>query len=124
MSIGRGSEIARRFFMSSRDIRNVVDLLRERADELSSQLAFRYLSTGDVEGGVVEWSYAELDRRARFVAARLSEATERGERALLLFAPGLDFVAAFFGCIYAGLVAVPAYPPDPARLPQTLPRMR
>ena len=34
-----------------------------------------------------------------------------GERALLLYPPGLDFISAFFGCLYGGVVAVPVYPP-------------
>ena len=52
-----------------------------------------------------------LDRRARALAAWLQEAGCAGERVVLLFPPGLDFVAAFFGCLYAGAAAVPAYPP-------------
>lgn len=112
--------------MSPRSIDDVVALLSARSEELGNRLALRYLPTGDVPatGGAVEWSYAEIDRRARLVAARLVEHAKSGDRALLLFAPGLDFVAAFFGCLYAGVIAVPAYPPDPSRLPQTLPRLR
>ena len=47
-----------------------------------------------------------------------------GERALLLYPAGLEFIAAFLGCLYAGVVAVPAYPPDPSRLARTLPRLQ
>jgi acyl-CoA synthetase (AMP-forming)/AMP-acid ligase II len=46
-----------------------------------------------------------------------------GERILLLYLPGLDFIAAFFGCLVGGAIAVPAYPPDPTRLGRTLPRL-
>jgi acyl-CoA synthetase (AMP-forming)/AMP-acid ligase II len=46
-----------------------------------------------------------------------------GERALLLYPPGLDFIPAFFGCLYAGVVAVPAYPPQPSQASRTLPRL-
>ena len=46
-----------------------------------------------------------------------------GERALLIYPPGLDYIAAFFGCLYAGVIAVPAYPPNPAQLKRTLPRL-
>ena len=42
---------------------------------------------------------------------------------MLLFAPGLDFNVAVFACMYAGAIAVPAYPPDPLRLQRTLPRL-
>lgn len=47
-----------------------------------------------------------------------------GQRALLLYAPGLDYVAGVLGCLYAGVVAVPVYPPDFARLVRTLPRLQ
>jgi acyl-CoA synthetase (AMP-forming)/AMP-acid ligase II len=47
-----------------------------------------------------------------------------GERALLLYPPGLEYIAGFFGCLYAGTIAVPAYPPNPARLERTLPRLQ
>jgi acyl-CoA synthetase (AMP-forming)/AMP-acid ligase II len=47
-----------------------------------------------------------------------------GDRALLLYEGGVDFVTAFLGCLYAGIVAVPAYPPDPRRIHRTLPRLR
>ncbi|WP_410585855.1 amino acid adenylation domain-containing protein [Amycolatopsis sp. lyj-23] len=56
--------------------------------------------------------YGELDRRARGVAALLAERGHAGEPVLLLYPSGLDYVVAFFGCLYAGCVAVPAYPPN------------
>jgi acyl-CoA synthetase (AMP-forming)/AMP-acid ligase II len=52
-------------------------------------------------------SYGELDARARAVAACLEEHLAAGDRAILLHPPGLPFVAAFFGCLYAGVVPVP-----------------
>src|SRR5207245_11772104 len=61
------------------------------------------------------WTYADLDRRTRSVAARLQAEAAPGERALLCYPPGLDYVAAFLGCLYAGVLAVPAYPPRPGR---------
>jgi acyl-CoA synthetase (AMP-forming)/AMP-acid ligase II len=64
---------------------------------------------GQTEKGTL--TYGELDRNARAVAAALQARGLAGERALLLYPPGLDYVAAFFGCLYAGVVAVPAYPP-------------
>ena len=60
-------------------------------------------------------SYRDMDRRAKAVAARILETAKRGDRALLLVPPGLDYVAAYFGCLYAGVIAVPAYPPNPRR---------
>ena len=60
-------------------------------------------------------TYGELDRRARVIAARLQLELQPGDRALLVYPPGLDFIAAFFGCLYAGVVAVPATYPKPRR---------
>ncbi len=58
------------------------------------------------------------------IAAALQAGSAAGERALLLYPPGLEYIAGFFGCLYAGVIAVPAYPPDPMRLERTLPRLR
>ncbi|MFP2906619.1 AMP-binding protein [Pyxidicoccus sp. 3LFB2] len=62
--------------------------------------------------------------RARRIGAVLQSLSRAGERAVLLYPPGLEYIAGFFGCLYSGLVAVPAYPPDPMRLERTLPRLR
>ena len=70
---------------------------------------FQYLTDG--ERTLLEWTYADVDRKARAIAASLQAMDMEGERALLLYPSGLDFVAAFFGCLYAGVIAVPAYPP-------------
>src|SRR5262249_13614875 len=69
-------------------------------------------------------TYGTLDRRATALAARLQRICAPGDRALLLYGPGLDYVTAFFGCLYAGAVPVPAYPPDPLRRERTLPRLQ
>jgi len=88
---------------------NLVDLLRHRSAHQSADTAFTYLVDGEQDE--ITWTYAELDRRARAIAAWLQSLGLQGERALLLYPAGLDFIAAFFGCVYAGVVAVPAYPP-------------
>jgi acyl-CoA synthetase (AMP-forming)/AMP-acid ligase II/acyl carrier protein len=84
-------------------------LLRERAGDRPDHQLYTFLADGEEEAGGL--TYRELDRRARALAAWLQDAGCRGERALLLFPPGLDFITAFFGCLYAGAAAVPAYPP-------------
>ncbi len=88
---------------------NLVDLLRHRAAHQPGDVGFYYLADGESEE--INWTYAELDRRARAIGAWLQSLGVQGERALLLYPAGLDFIAAFFGCLYAGVVAVPAYPP-------------
>jgi amino acid adenylation domain-containing protein len=86
-------------------------VLRARAAERPDRVAFTFLADGEAEGGRL--TYAGLDGAASAVAAALRESVPAGERVLLLYPPGLDFIAAFFGCLYAGVVAVPAYPPRP-----------
>ncbi|HVR99639.1 MAG TPA: AMP-binding protein, partial [Thermoanaerobaculia bacterium] len=97
----------------------LVNLLRARAQEHPERPAYTFLLDGEVE--TARLTYGDLDRQARAIAALLQERGAAGERALLLFPPGLEFVAAFFGCLYAGVVAVPAYPPRPG---QEQPRLR
>src|SRR5262249_2728765 len=55
--------------------------------------------------------YQQLDQRSRAIAAWLQSVSEPGDRVLILYPPGLDYLAGFFGCLYAGVVAVPVYPP-------------
>jgi acyl-CoA synthetase (AMP-forming)/AMP-acid ligase II len=101
---------------------SLVDVLGERARERPSDLAFTFLVDGESEGNTL--TYGELDARARSIAASLmSHGLIPGERALLLYPPGLEFISAFFGCLYAGVIAVPAYPPQPSQLARTLPRL-
>ncbi|MGN6282761.1 amino acid adenylation domain-containing protein, partial [Frateuria sp.] len=88
-------------------------LLRDRAASQGDDPAFSFLKDGEVEEAAL--SYGELDRRARSIAARLQQQATAGDRALLLFPPGLDYICAFFGCLYAGVIAVPIYPPQSQR---------
>jgi amino acid adenylation domain-containing protein len=87
----------------------LVDLLRARAAAHPDRVVYTFLADG--EGEEEHLTYGELDRRARAIGACLQPLAKNGERVLLLYPPGLDYVAAFFGCLYAGAVAVPAYPP-------------
>jgi acyl-CoA synthetase (AMP-forming)/AMP-acid ligase II len=56
-------------------------------------------------------SNRELDERARRIAAVLLQAGAQGQPVMLLYTPGLDYISALLGCLYAGCIAVPAYPP-------------
>lgn len=96
-------------FTAAHKVDTLVQLLRRRAAELPSELAFSYAVDGDQR--FEDLTYGQLDRQARAIASRLQRAGLAGGRALMLYPSGLDFVAAFFGCLYAGVVAVPAYPP-------------
>jgi natural product biosynthesis luciferase-like monooxygenase protein len=107
-----------------RQCTTVPELVQLQAQRRGSELLYRFLVTGDPEGAAVEWTFADLDRRARAIGALLQEAGAAGERALLVYLPGLEFIEGFMGCLYAGVTAVPTYPPDPTRLDRTLPRLR
>ena len=85
----------------------LVDLLGERAQAQPNQLAYIFLLDGETESHSL--TYGELDRQARAIASHLQSMP--GERALLLYPSGLEFISAFMGCLYAGVVAVPVYPP-------------
>jgi nonribosomal peptide synthetase protein BlmIV len=85
--------------------RSIVDLLDREASLRPDRIAFVYLRDG--EEPTQTRTYAALRGRARAIAKDLSRLYARGERVVLFFAPGLEFIEAFFGCLYAGLVAVP-----------------
>ncbi|HEU4326136.1 MAG TPA: condensation domain-containing protein, partial [Roseiflexaceae bacterium] len=101
---------------------SLVDVLQRRAQAQPDEVVYTFLLNGGTEEA--QLSYAELDRRARAVAVQLQQVAPAGARALLLYPPGLDYLIAFYGCLYAGVIAVPAYPPNPARLNRSLSRLR
>lgn len=94
-------------------VQTLVDVLEYRAGRQPLDVVFRSLQGDGVEDGVL--TYAELQRQSCAIAARLRELIVPGDRVVILVPPGFEYVAAFFGCLYAGAVAVPAYPPNPRR---------
>lgn len=84
-------------------------LLSTRAERNPHDLAFAFLS--DATTIKEQLTYCELDHAARRIAGLLHNESVRGEPVLLLYGPSLEYIAAFFGCLYAGAIAVPAYPP-------------
>ena len=88
---------------------SIVRCLRELAAERPGDTAFTHLLDGDAPQASL--SYAQLDRRARAIAARLQHMGLARQNVVLAYPPGLEFISAFFGVLYAGCVAVPAYPP-------------
>jgi amino acid adenylation domain-containing protein/non-ribosomal peptide synthase protein (TIGR01720 family)/FkbM family methyltransferase len=91
------------------EYQTLIDLLRLRARERPGGRAYTFLM--DEGTGEHNLTYSELDRQARSIGARLQSTVMPGDRVLLLYPPGLEYIAAFFGCLYAGAIAVPAYPP-------------
>jgi acyl transferase domain-containing protein/acyl-CoA synthetase (AMP-forming)/AMP-acid ligase II/NADPH:quinone reductase-like Zn-dependent oxidoreductase/acyl carrier protein len=88
---------------------SIVGILRRRAQEEPGQQLFTYLEDGENEGASL--TAGELDLKSRTLAAYLQERGLSGQRILLAYPPGLDFIIGFFGCLYAGVIAVPVYPP-------------
>lgn len=91
----------------------LVDQLEYWAETKSDQVAFGFLADG--ENVSVEWTFEHLANRAKSVAAELENRKLLGQRILLLYPPGLEFIEAFFGCQYAGAIPVPAFPPRKSR---------
>lgn len=88
---------------------NFLERLRYWSVAVPDKIAFRFLEGGEEETDSL--TYAQLDQKARAIAAQLVAQGYAGHRALLMYPPGLEFVTAFFGCHYAGVTPVPAYPP-------------
>lgn len=84
----------------------IANVLRRRVELTPHQRAFVFLESGEREGA--SYTFAELDRKARAIGGRLATLGAGGKQVLLPHPPGLDFVASFFGCLYAGAVAVPS----------------
>ncbi|MEK6409553.1 MAG: fatty acyl-AMP ligase [Acidobacteriota bacterium] len=89
--------------------RTIVDAVLSYASATPDRLAFRFLGDGDV--ATERLNYCDLDARCRAIAACLQRADLIGERVLLCFEPGLSFVCAFLGSLYAGAVPVPVAVP-------------
>lgn len=87
----------------------LVAMLQDRAASHPARVALTHLRDGEQDA--VSWTYGELDTRARRIAASLQAQCAPGDRVLLLYPQGLEFVAALFGCMYAGVLAVPLQPP-------------
>jgi acyl-CoA synthetase (AMP-forming)/AMP-acid ligase II len=90
---------------------HLVELLKLRSAETGSLPSYTFLVNGDTETN--QLSYQELNLNARAIASHLQSLGMSDRRALLLYPPGLEFISAFFGCLFAKVVAVPAYPPRP-----------
>jgi len=87
----------------------LIDRLHEQASIQPDKKAFTFLADGETE--IDSLTYWQLNEKAKAIAFVLQDCHAQGQRALLLFQPGLDFITAFLGCLYAGVVAVPVYPP-------------
>lgn len=84
---------------------NLVSLLQTRSSQKPDQEAFLFLEDGKHETDGI--NYSKLDKRAYAVATYLHKKNMYGQRVLLLYPSGIDFIISFIGCLYAGAIAVP-----------------
>lgn len=98
---------------------SLTEVLQRRANHHPHRTAYTFLDYS--ASNARSLTYDELNLQTRQLASRLQPMGMRGERALLLYPPGLDYIVAFFACLYAGAIAVPAYPPSNNR---HMPRLR
>lgn len=98
----------------------LIDLLSQRAWHDPDKVIYTFLEDGSVE--TAHLTFGQLENRVRSVASALQGLRLRGRRAVLFYPPGVEFIVAFWGCLYAGVVAVPVYPPNPNRLNRALAR--
>lgn len=97
------------------DARTILDLALLRADSEGDRVSYCYLDErADITDSI---TYAKLDLVSRAIASRLQSQLDSHDRALLVFRPGLEFITAFFGCIYAGVIPVPCPAPRSPRIP-------
>lgn len=96
----------------------LIEVLRHRASVTPQTVLYSFIEDGKDRKS--EFTYSQLDERAKAIASYLQTKTNKNDRALLLYQPGLDYIEAFMGCLYAGVVPVPAYPPDGRNLKRLL----
>ncbi len=92
------------------NVNQLVELLQLKTNQNPNKTAYTFLLDG--ESKEQNWTYHDLHTRACVIAAAIQElGIPKNERALLLYEPGLDYIAAFFGCLYADIIAIPVYIP-------------
>jgi len=101
----------------------VVDELKRKAvGKWRKKIVYTFLDDRGKE--VVNYTYEDIDKAARRIAATLQTEgkVQKGDRVMLCYPPGLDFAMGFWGCLYAGAIGIPVYPPYPGTLAKDLPK--
>lgn len=96
---------------------SLVEVVQVRASELGEQDLFVFEGS---DGARARLSFAALARRSAAIGGALQRMLDPGDRVVLLYPPGLGYIEAFFGCLFAGAIAVPAYPPSPSKVDERL----
>ncbi len=92
-----------------RESESLVEIISKRALAQPNHVVYKYL--GDGVNETEQFTFSEIDRVARSIAQALAKKLTAGDRVVLLFPQGLQYIAALYGCFYGGFVAIPAYPP-------------
>lgn len=95
---------------SSGEFGSICDYVRLRGTNDRDVVAYTFLHDPDDESSHQRITYGELLDRVISFSARLQQVAAPGDRAILLYPPGIDYIVAFYSCLWAGLAAVPAYP--------------
>jgi 8-amino-7-oxononanoate synthase len=103
------------------DFKTINEIIEYRAEENPDKIAYTFLLDGEDQEDNI--TYLQLLQRVKSIAYELQNKYQKGDRALLLFEPSLDFIVSFYACLFAGIIAVPAYPPDVNRLNKSVPRL-
>jgi len=101
-------------------ISTLVDLVQHRTITDPEINIFTFLEDG--EDQIIIQNYIEFEERVRAIAANLQKKYKPGDRMIMLYQPGINFINAFFGCLFAGMIAIPTYPPNVTKLQRSLPR--
>lgn len=97
---------------------NMIGLLNRKVEQWGIQEKIFFLNSNtNIQEAI---SYQALMLKAKIIAATIQQHTVPGDRVLLIYAPGIEFISAFFGCLYAGVIAVPVYPPAEKKLIEKL----
>ena len=98
----------------------LVEVVNQKAGNKAANNAL-YNFIGDDGALSSSLTYIELKRKAETLAKVILSKTAPGQRALLMYSPGVSFIIAFYGCLMAGVIAIPTYPP---RKNQNLQRLK
>ena len=93
---------------------NMVEVFEKNCSLHPDKVIYYYLEDGFNESARIVFS--QMNRRVKSVAAALQSRFTKGDRALMLFPSGIEFIVSLFGCFYSGVIGVPAYPPRKNRM--------
>lgn len=78
-------------------------MLQDKAASNPNKVAIEFLTNKKI----TSYTFLNLHQKALAIAEEIKKNCQQGDRVILLYPPSIDFIAAFWGCIYAGVVPVP-----------------